>query len=524
MAITTKLELRQTHNLVMTPQLQQAIKLLQLSNLELVSFVEAELERNPLLERADGEDPAELASEPASPDRKGDEQGDNAGASEAVSGDGETEPGDGDGEWIDLETGGSRNEELDAEPQDVFPDADAMAPGALKDSGWASLGQGSRIGADEDSNLEAYVAEERTLRDHLTDQLVLALTDPARRLIGHHLIDMTDEAGYLRGDLAGLAELLGAPLELAEETLAVMQGFEPCGVLARDLRECLMLQLKEQDRCDPAMAALIDNLNLLAVHDLAALKRVARVSNEDLLDMIQELRRLNPKPGLKYGSAPTQPIVPDVLVRALPDGSFHVELNSDTLPRVLINQSYYATVSKSTTRKEDKSYLVDCLQTANWLVKSLDQRARTILKVAQEIVRQQDAFFTYGVRHLRPLNLKTVADAISMHESTVSRVTANKYMATNRGLFELKYFFTSAIAATSEGDAHSSEAVRDRIRAMIDAEPASDVLSDDKIVERLKGDGIDIARRTVAKYREALRIPSSVQRRRLKRIAHGASL
>jgi RNA polymerase sigma-54 factor len=524
MAITTKLELRQTHNLVMTPRLQQAIKLLQLSNLELVSFIEAELERNPLLERADGDDPAELASEAASLDQKGDEPGENAGASEAASGDGEAEPADADGDWVDLETGGSQNEELDAEPQDVFPDADGIAPGALKDSGWASLGQGSRIGSDEDSNLEAYVAEEKTLRDHLVDQLVLAFADPARRLIGHHLIDMTDEAGYLHGDLAGLAELLGAPLELVEETLDVMQGFQPCGVLARDLRECLMLQLKEQDRCDPAMAALIDNLNLLAVHDLAALKRAARVSDEDLLDMIQELRRLNPKPGLKYGSAPTQPIVPDVLVRALLDGSFHVELNSDTLPRVLINQSYYATVSKSTTRKEDKSYLVDCLQTANWLVKSLDQRARTILKVAQEIVRQQDAFFTYGVRHLRPLNLKTVADAISMHESTVSRVTANKYMSTNRGLFELKYFFTSAIAATSEGDAHSSEAVRDRIRAMIGAEPASDVLSDDKIVERLKGDGIDIARRTVAKYREALRIPSSVQRRRLKRIAHGASL
>jgi RNA polymerase sigma-54 factor len=522
MAITTKLELRQTHNLVMTPQLQQAIKLLQLSNLELVSFIEAELERNPLLERADGEDPAE--SEPVPPDRKGDEQGDMAGASETASSDGEAEPGDADGDWVDLETGGSRNEDLDAEPQDVFPHADGMAAGALKDSGWTSLGQGSRIGSDEDSNLEAYVAEERTLRNHLADQLVLAFADPARRLIGHHLIDMTDEAGYLHGDLAGLAELLGAPLELVEETLAVMHGFEPCGVLARDLRECLMLQLKEQDRCDPAMAALIDNLNLLAVHDLAALKRAARVSDEDLHDMIQELRRLNPKPGLKYGSAPTQPIVPDVLVRALPDGSYHVELNSYTLPRVLINQSYYATVSKSTTRKEDKSYLVDCLQTANWLVKSLDQRARTILKVAQEIVRQQDGFFTYGVRHLRPLNLKTVADAIAMHESTVSRVTANKYMSTNRGLFELKYFFTSAIAATSEGDAHSSEAVRDRIRTMIEAEPASDVLSDDKIVERLKGDGIDIARRTVAKYREALRIPSSVQRRRLKRIAHGASL
>jgi RNA polymerase sigma-54 factor len=518
MAITTKLELRQTHNLVMTPQLQQAIKLLQLSNMELASFVEAELERNPLLERADSDEPAEPTPAAAKESAEQETSGASAEAAEADGGDSE------DGEWIDLEAGGSRTEDLDAEPQDVFPDADGFSPGALKDSGWSTLGQTSRAGSNEESNLESYVAEERTLGDHLTEQLVLAFGDPARRLIGHHLIDMTDEAGYLRGELAGLTELLGAPFELVEETLAVMQGFDPCGVFARDLRECLTLQLKEQNRCDPAMAAMIENLNLLAVHDLAALKRAVRVSEEDLMDMIKEVRRLNPKPGLKYGPAPTQPIVPDVLVRALPDGSFHVELNSDTLPRVLVNQTYYATVSKSTTRKEDKSYLVDCLQTANWLVKSLDQRARTILKVAQEIVRQQDAFLTYGVRHLRPLNLKTVADAISMHESTVSRVTANKYMATNRGLFELKYFFTSAIAATADGDAHSSESVRDRIRAMIEAEPASDVLSDDKIVERLKDDGIDIARRTVAKYREALRIPSSVQRRRLKRIAHGASL
>jgi RNA polymerase sigma-54 factor len=528
MAITTKLELRQTHNLVMTPQLQQAIKLLQLSNMELASFVEAELERNPLLERADPDESVptpEPAVEPAAAKDPGEQEGSGAAAAELQRSEGEAEAGDGeDGDWVDLETGASRTDDLDAEPQDVFPDADGFSPGVVKDSGWSTLGHGSRASVDEDSNLESYVAEERTLRDHLTEQLNLAFADPPRRLIGHHLIDMTDEAGYLRGDLAGLAELLGAPLDLVEETLAVMQGFDPCGVFARDLRECLRLQLKEQDRCDPAMAAMIDNLDLLAVHDLAGLRRAARVSDEDLLDMINEVRRLNPKPGLKYGVAPTQPIVPDVLVRALPDGSFHVELNSDTLPRVLVNQTYYATVCKSATRKEDKSYLVDCLQTANWLVKSLDQRARTILKVAQEIVRQQDAFLTYGVRHLRPLNLKTVADAISMHESTVSRVTANKYMATNRGLFELKYFFTSAIAATSNGDAHSSESVRDRIRAMIEAEPASDVLSDDKIVERLKGDGVDIARRTVAKYREALRIPSSVQRRRLKRIAPGANL
>jgi RNA polymerase sigma-54 factor len=528
MAITTKLELRQSHSLVMTPQLQQAIKLLQLSNMELATFVETELERNPLLERAEPDEAAavpEPAVDPvaATASRDEGERPEATGAAgESLPAESEAEPGD-DGEWMDLEASKGRSDDLDAEPQDAFPDSDAFTPGALKDSGWTGLATGAGRGGGDDPNLEAYVAEQRTLRDHLTDQLVLAFADPPRRLIGHHLIDMTDEAGYLRGELTALADLLGAPLELVEETLHVMQGFEPCGVFARDLRECLMLQLKEQDRCDPAMAALIENLHLLAAHDLPALKRAARVSDEDICDMIQEVKRLNPKPGLKYGSSPSQPIVPDVLVRVLPDSSFHVELNSDTLPRVLVNQSYYATVSKSTTRKEDKSYLVDCLQTANWLVKSLDQRARTILKVAQEIVRQQDGFFTHGVRHLRPLNLKTVADAISMHESTVSRVTSNKYMATNRGLFELKYFFTSSIAATADGDAHSSEAVRHRIREMIEAEAASDVLSDDKIVERLKGDGIDIARRTVAKYREALRIPSSVQRRRLKRIAHGAS-
>lgn len=515
MAINTKLELRQAHGLVMTPQLQQAIKLLQLSNMELATFVEGELERNPLLEQADADEPSNTADQP-SPAAKSEEESSEATGAESGTSD--------EGDWVNLETGNDsgRTDDLDAEPQDVFPDAENFTPGAVSDSGWSGLTQGPRPDIDQGNNLEAYVAEEKTLRDHLAEQLSLAFSDPARRLIGQHIIDMTDEAGYLRGELDALAELLGAPPELIEETLKVMQSFEPCGVFARDLRECLTLQLKEQDRCDPAMAGLIDNLHLLATHDLVALKRAAHVSDEDLCDMIAEVRRLNPKPGLKYGSSPTQPIVPDVLVRSLPDGSYYVELNSDTLPRVLVNQSYYATVSKSALRKEDKSYLVDCLQTANWLVKSLDQRARTILKVSQEIVRQQDAFFTYGVRHLRPLNLKTVADAISMHESTVSRVTANKYMATNRGLFELKYFFTSAIPATSEGGTHSSEAVRHRIREMVDAEPAAEVLSDDKIVERLKGDGIDIARRTVAKYREALGIPSSVQRRRLKRIAMGA--
>ncbi len=520
MAISTKLELRQSHSLVMTPQLQQAIKLLQLSNMELAAFVDTELERNPLLERDEAEEPNGAVNgevpevspfKEAEAEAARDAQGETRGEAE-----------EGDGDWLDLQADrGGKEPELDTEPQDAFPDSESFGAGVMKDSGWNSMAQGSGGDGDESPNLEAYVAEQRTLKDHLSEQLALAFTDPPRRLIGAHLIDMTDEAGYLQADLQGLAERLGAPLGLVEETLGVMQSFDPCGVFARDLRECLTLQLKELDRCDPVMAKLIDNLDFLAAHDLGGLKRLCGASDEDLADMISEVKRLNPKPGLKYGSSPTQPIVPDVLVRALPDGSWHVELNSETLPRVLVNQAYYARVTKTPMRKEDKSYLVDCLQTANWLVKSLDQRARTILKVAQEIVRQQDAFLTYGVRHLRPLNLKTVADAISMHESTVSRVTANKYMATNRGLFELKYFFTSSIPAAGDGDAHSSEAVRHRIKEMIDTEDASDVLSDDKIVEKLKADGVDIARRTVAKYREALRIPSSVQRRRKKRLALG---
>jgi RNA polymerase sigma-54 factor len=340
-------------------------------------------------------------------------------------------------------------------------------------------------------------------------------------MIAQYLIDMVDEAGYLTGDLDTVAEKLGAECRDVELVLAVLQTFDPAGVCARNLTECLAIQLKERDRYDPAMRALVEHLDLLAKRDLAGLRRICGVSDDDLADMIAEIRMLNPKPGLAFGSTTVQPIVPDVFVRSAPDGTWQVELNSDTLPKVLINQRYHAQVSKTTRNDKEKAYIADCLQTATWLVRALDQRAKTILKVSSEIVRQQDGFFARGVQHLRPLNLKTVADAISMHESTVSRVTANKYMATNRGIFELKYFFTSAIAAADGGEAHSAEAVRHRIRQLIDSESAAEVLSDDTIVEKLRGAGIDIARRTVAKYREAMRIPSSVQRRREK-LAAGA--
>jgi RNA polymerase sigma-54 factor len=305
---------------------------------------------------------------------------------------------------------------------------------------------------------------------------------------------------------------------MVERVLAVVQTFEPSGVFARSLGECLALQLKEQNRYDPMIGALLDNLHLLAAHNMTGLRKAVGCDMTELSEMIDEIKQLNPKPGLVFGSAPVQTVVPDILVRPAADQSWLIELNADTLPRVLVNRSYLTTVSSGAQSEKDKTYLVDCLQTANWLVKSLDQRARTILRVAEEIVRQQDGFFAHGIQHLRPLNLKTVADAISMHESTVSRVTSNKYMSTTRGLFELKFFFTSSIASSDEGEAHSSSAVRHRIKQMIDGETAKMILSDDKIVEKLKTDGVDIARRTVAKYREAMRIPSSVQRRREKRM------
>ncbi len=509
MALSQRLEFRQTQGLVMTPQLMQAIKLLQLSSLDLVAYVEGELERNPLLERAEDEGPGPGAEGSAAV-----AEGEGADDVAATS------------DWIgaDLETSRTSMEQgLGTELENVFPDDSGEKISKSAEAPPPSYSEWSGAGAPpgEDYNLEAFVSAETTLANHLAEQMALAISNPAGRMIAQYLIDMVDEAGYLTGDLDTVVEKLGADRQDVELVLAVLQTFDPAGVCARNLTECLAIQLKERDRYDPAMRALVEHLDLLAKRDLAGLRRICGVSDDDLADMIAEIRMLNPKPGLAFGSTTVQPIVPDVFVRAAPDGTWQVELNSDTLPKVLINQRYHAQVSKTTRNDKEKAYIADCLQTATWLVRALDQRAKTILKVSSEIVRQQDGFFARGVQHLRPLNLKTVADAISMHESTVSRVTANKYMATNRGIFELKYFFTSAIAAANGGEAHSAEAVRHRIRQLIDSESAADVLSDDTIVEKLRGAGIDIARRTVAKYREAMRIPSSVQRRREK-LAAGA--
>jgi RNA polymerase sigma-54 factor len=503
MALSQRLQLRQTQSLVMTPQLLQAIKLLQLSHLDLTAYVDNEIERNPLLERDTGEEPAN-------------------GEGEAAETPAAAEPPPAD--WLSDEFETSRaalEKNLDTDLENVFPDepsaavprAEAQPQPYLE---WSGLGPSGR--ADDDYNLEAFIASEPTLADHLAEQLALATSDPTERLIGQYLLDLVNEAGYLVGDPVEVADKLGAPVAKVEAVLALLQTFSPPGVCARNLAECLAIQLKERDRFDPAMQALVARLDLLAKRDFAALRRCCCVGDDDIVDMIAEIRQLDPKPGIKFGSTVVQPVIPDVFVRPGPDGSWLIELNSDTLPKVLVNQAYYARVASSTKKEADKTYLGDCLQSAAWLVRALDQRAKTILKVATEIVRQQEAFLIHGVEHLRPLNLKTVAEAIGMHESTVSRVTANKSMATPRGTFELKFFFTSAIAAANGGEAHSAEAVRHRIKQLIDAETASEVLSDDTIVDKLRAAGIDIARRTVAKYREAMRIPSSVQRRRDKQM------
>ncbi len=500
MALSQRLDLRQTQALVMTPQLQQAIKLLQMSNIELAGFVEQELEQNPLLDR-DESDPEGGTAVVVDLDAGAGEPA--AAARSEQAGLGTAEPplaGEDVDQWH--AAAGSEGEgDFDLAGD---PDAWRQRNGRIDDGG------------DGLSGLDHGVAHPANLRDHLIAQLGLEIEDSVDRIIGAYLIDLIDDSGYLTDELANAAAILSCPFARVEAVLARLQRFDPPGVFARNLSECLALQLRERNRLDPAMQALLDNLPLLAARDGASLMRLCGVDAADLAEMIAEVKSLDPKPGLALDAVTAQIVVPDIIMRPQPHGTWIIELNTETLPRVLVNNRYYATVARGANRKADKDYLTERLQSANWLVKSLHQRAITILRVASEIVNQQSAFFQHGVQFLRPLILRDIAAAINMHESTVSRVTTNKFMMTPRGIFELKYFFTSSIQASSGGDAHSAEAVRFRIKVLIDAEAGSKVLSDERIVDILQKDGVDIARRTVAKYRESLRIPSSVQRRREK--------
>jgi RNA polymerase sigma-54 factor len=494
MALGPRLDLRQSQTLVMTPQLRQAIKLLQYSNIEVASFVEEELERNPLLERDDSADLP--GAERAAPDQIPERINENTDVAQLTQAD-----------TLPSEAAAP----LDTDFSDTY-DAGGVADGGPR---MAINGSGGRRDFDADERgIDDVADDRRPLREYLGEQLRLSFEDPVDRMIGAHLIALLCPAGRLIAEPTAIAAAMAIPLERVESVRARMMGFDPAGLFARDLKECLAAQLAERNRLDPAMAALLDNLDLLARRDLRRLTALCGVDADDLADMITEIRALDPKPAARYEATPTQLVVPDILLRASPDGGWLIELNPDTMPRLLVNERFYARVAPR-ARKQDRMFLAEHLASANWLVRSLQQRSQTILKVAAEIIRQQDGFMRRGVAHLRPLILRDIAEAVEMHESTVSRVTANKYIATPRGTFELKYFFTTAIPGTG-GESHSAEAVRYRIRSLIDGEAADDILSDDAIVAALRSEGVDIARRTVAKYREALRIPNSVQRRREK--------
>ncbi|EFM56989.1 RNA polymerase factor sigma-54 [Brucella inopinata] len=494
MALSPKLDIRQSQSLVMTPQLMQSIKLLQMTHIELDQFLDMEIEKNPLLDRIEADSDDLAVGEPAS------------GADDP------TESAD-DDDWFQTEGAGAAENlsaTFDNSLENIFPDD----LGSSQEQWKPSAGEGAFSGNGYD--IDQVTAGRLSLSDYVAEQIVLGFSKAADRFIATALADALDESGYLRIDIVGLAHNLGIETAEIERILGVLQGFDPPGLFARDLRECLAIQLRLKDRFDPAMEALIANLDLLARRDFATLQKICGVDQADLIDMLAEIRALDPKPGARFEVSVADTIVPDVLVFSARDGGWAIELNPATMPRLIVNNEYYAEVSGS-VKAEEKAFLTDCMQTASWLVRSLDQRARTILKVAQEIVRQQDGFLRHGVAHLKPLNLRMVADAVGMHESTISRVTANKFMATPRGVFELRYFFTASLASSEGGDAHSSESVRHRIRQMIEAEKPDEVLSDDAIVDALKRQGVDIARRTVAKYREAMNIASSVQRRREKK-------
>ncbi len=498
-----RLEQRQTQKIVITPQLRQAIKLLQLSAIELQSYIENEIRENPLLST--------------------EERSDNESASEALPQIALSANGDADIPAFDARDVSKTEIGTDWEPEtpgDRVLEGEPAAPSAAAE--WPAASSSS-LSSGDDYDPYATVASAISLADHLNEQSQLAFTTAQDRLIARYLIDLVDVDGYIRSPLEDVSASLKTSLEEIERILITLQTFDPAGICARDLAECLALQLKEKNRYDPFMERLLANLDLIAACDFQRLRKVCGVDSEDLREMIAELRQLDPRPGRAFDRTEVETLVPDVIVRRTPDGEWRAELNSGAAPSLAVDRAYYASLKARCRSDADRSYISDRLSSANWLVKSLEQRLVTILKVATAVVEEQSAFFEHGVRHLRPLNLRQIAAKIGMHESTVSRVTSNKAIATPRGIFEMKYFFTSAIPASGASvDAHSSEAVRDRIKEFILNESPAEILSDDRIVTLLKADGIDIARRTVAKYREALRIPSSAARRRFKRAASAA--
>lgn len=467
MSLFQQLDLKQSTSLVMTPQLRLAIKLLQLSNQELSTLVSQEMEQNPFLTTPeDSEDIVGTTDDPG---------------------------------------------DLDFDEASVSPETlDSPDP-------WQDQATSTARNPDDDFSFESTLSQEKTLRDHLLDQFNTDTQDPRKRLIGAHLIDSLTPAGYLEEPVEDIAARLGTTVGEVERVLYRLQKCDPAGIGARNLTECLRLQLAAQDELTTDVEVLLDKIELLSKGNLKLVAKECGLQLEVIQEILIIIKTLNPKPGTLFDSPLVETRIPDLLVKRHPDKQgWHLELNSETLPRVLVDKSYHTSIRSKASKKAEKQYMTQQINSANWLVKAMDQRAQTILKVATELVKQQEAFFLHGIEFLKPLILRDIAETTELHESTISRVTTNKYMATPRGIFELKYFFTTSLGNSDGGESHSSEWVRHKIKELIDSEPVKKPLSDDKLVKLLVTDGIDIARRTVTKYREAMNIPSSYERKRLK--------
>jgi RNA polymerase sigma-54 factor len=502
MALELRQQLKLTQQLVMTPQLQQAIKLLQLSRLELQTVVQQELEENPCLEETleeDGEDPEEAAEEAALNGAEPDGTAADAAEAEAAA------------------TGEGASPEPEVAPGDEpEPTAAELVGDVDWDNYMDSRPQTGSFEADDDRpSLEDNLTPRESLSDHLNWQLGFMELSDAEREVALRIVGNLNDEGYLEDEIEAIAGRAGADLELAERMLLRVQELDPVGVATRSLSECLLVQARVLEITDPLVLQILEHhLDLLQRKDYRGIGRIEGATIEEVAVAAAVVATLEPRPGRLFAEEEPIYITPDIFVHKLGD-EYHVVLNEDGMPKLKVSTAYRNVMAnKDPGSKETRDYVREKLRGAVWLIKSIHQRQRTIVKVMQSILRFQREFFDKGTEYLRPLNLRDVAEDISMHESTVSRVTTNKYVQTPGGVYELKFFFNSSIQ-TADGDAIASESVKEKIREIVRNEDERHPLSDQAISEILRKRRINIARRTVTKYREALRILSSTRRRKI---------
>src|SRR5262245_40235032 len=477
-----RLALRQTQRVVMTPLLQQAIQLLQLSTLELKEVVEQELNENPLLEEVTPDNTQEAPQEAQVAEQL-----------EPMTAPGVTEPVSKETSTVDEERALDLPFDLNSA---IFDHHDERTPVSTEER--------------EEMPFENLGSRETSLTEHLTEQLRLATDDETIIGIGETIIGNLDDDGYLRAEIGEIAELVGQPAEDVDKVLTLIQGFDPIGVAARSIQECLLLQLRADPEPDPVTVEILErHLDDLERRRYAEIARVMKLPVDRIMESIEEIQGLEPKPGRRFAVVESRYIVPDVTVQKV-GGDYVVVLNEEGIPRLRVNSLYRSLLRGSAG--EDKSFVEQKVRSALWLIKSVEQRQRTLRKVAHSLVKFQRDFLDKGLPHLRPLALRDVGEDIGMHESTISRVTTNKYVQTPQGLFELKYFFHSGIPSNN-GDVVSSVSVKKMIQDLVAAEDSNKPLSDQDVAGALHAKALNIARRTVAKYREELNILPSHQRR-----------